>query len=291
MISLSVSEFCTKRWSFFQDVLQTTTRGFEGIGIWQAKAEDEGIREAIELVHEMQIKVSSLSWVGGFTGFDGTSHKQAIKEGLETIHLARQLEAECVVVHVGGQNNHTDNHARRIVRNAMDELVESANHLGIRLAIEPMRGYQAYKWNFFQSFDDALELASHYPCEDVGIVLDLYHWGDDMSVFSKLPSFMNRVALVQVADRLSRNFFFDDENRRVPGNGSLPIYSWLERLDHFGYNGFCELEVHGYEVAHLDYAQILTQSRSALTHLLSRVTDRSEIHPHSVVGKATRSIR
>ena len=277
MISLSVSEFCTKRWSFFQDVLQTTTRGFDGIGIWRAKAEDEGIHESIELIHEMQLNVSSVSWVGGFTGCDGRSHKDAVADGLEAIHFARHVEAGCVIVHAGGRNNHTDNHARRLVTNALDELVETASHLGIKLALEPMQGFQACKWNFFRQFDEALEIVERYSPADVGIVLDLYHWGHDGELFRKIPKIIDRIALVQVADRQTRGHYFDDENRRIPGFGSLPLVDWLGQLDRHGYSGFCELEIHGYDVASFKYPQILDLSQNVMSNLIARAESMSAL--------------
>ena len=50
MLQLSVSEFSTYRWSFFQDVIRYSSNGYSSIGVWRTKVEDYGLVEAIDLL-------------------------------------------------------------------------------------------------------------------------------------------------------------------------------------------------------------------------------------------------
>lgn len=276
MFPLSISEFSTKNWSLFQDLIQTTKRNLGGIGIWRAKAEDEGIEQAIELIHEMESPISSLSWIGGFTGSDGRSHIDAIKDGIETIHFARQIDAACVVVHSGGQNNHTDQHSRRLVRTAMKELVEVAADLDIRLALEPMTGHSCTNWSIFKSFDEVHEMVEEFPVETVGMVLDLFYHGTDEKIYRRLPELIQRIALVQIADRNPTVDLSFEEDRLLPGQGQLPIEKWLTRLVHCGYTGHCELEVHGQQLESLGYSEIVERSQQTMARMLDRARSRSK---------------
>ena len=53
MFRLSVSQFCSYRWSLFQDIVRYSKCGITGIGLWRRKLEDFGHDEAIDLLDEM----------------------------------------------------------------------------------------------------------------------------------------------------------------------------------------------------------------------------------------------
>lgn len=273
MFRISISEFSTNRWSFFQDVLQASKRAYDGIGIWRKKVDDIGIDEAIDFLHEMQMSVSSVSWAGGFTGSDGRSHVAAVEDAIEAMEFARQVNADCLIVHPGSLNNHTDRHAMRLIKSALDTLAPIASDFGIRLALEPRFGASALNWTFLRRFEQTLELLHEYAPEEVGLVLDLYHVGNDNEVFSRLNSLRDRIALVQVADR--RECIWNEDNRSVPGNGNVPIAKWLRRLADVGYDGFLELELYGYDIESIPYGDLLDQAKQGMSALA--VEPRSQV--------------
>ena len=96
MHQLSVSEFSTYRWTFFQDVIKYSNTGYSSIGVWRTKVEDYGQAEAVDLIHEMKLNVSSVNWAGGFTGSDGRSFVEAIDDAVDAIRLTSSLQASCL---------------------------------------------------------------------------------------------------------------------------------------------------------------------------------------------------
>jgi hypothetical protein len=70
---LGISQLSSLRTSFFQDVVRSAAAGCTSIGIWRSKVDELGVEEAVDLVFEMKLAVSSLSWCGGFTGSEGGS--------------------------------------------------------------------------------------------------------------------------------------------------------------------------------------------------------------------------
>lgn len=269
MFPISVSQFTTYRWSFFQDVIQAAKRGYDGIGVWRKKAEDADWDEAISFIHEMEMAVSSVSWAGGFTGSDGRSHAAAIEDGLEAIDFARQLQAGCLIVHPGALNHHTDRHARRLLRNALAELVPAAADQGVRLAFEPRFGLASRPWTFLNCWDELLEIVSEHPIADLGLVLDLFHVGGRPALLESLPEFVNRVALVQLAD-LTRKAS-GEMHRAVPRAGELDLKEWLSSLARSGYRGFLELELHGFEVETIPYPELLDQAQTAANRMVQEL--------------------
>lgn len=279
MFQISISEFSTYRWSFFQDILQATKRGFDGVGVWRKKAEEADVDEAIDFLHEMEMPVSSVSWAGGFTGGDGRSHVAAIDDAKDAIDFARQVQANCLIVHPGSLNNHTNRHATRLVATALDELVPFAVDNGVRLALEPRFGASAASWTFFRHFQQTLDLIRDYDPNHVGLVLDLYHVGQRNEIYNQLGGLRDRIALVQVADRQREPWA--EDNRLCPGRGELPLGSWLNRLAEIGYRGFLELEIHGFEVEATPYNRLVELAFGELCQLVKQRTSQP---PSAVVN-------
>ncbi len=97
MRQLSVNEFSTYRWTFFQDVIKYAAHGYSSIGVWRTKLEDFGLADAVDLIHEMKLNVSSVNWAGGFTGSDGRSYLEAIDDAVDAIRLTSALQAKLPV--------------------------------------------------------------------------------------------------------------------------------------------------------------------------------------------------
>jgi len=62
---ISACQFSSRSWSLEEDLLGYRNFGFESIGLWRQKIEDYGVDEAIDLIHESSLSVSSLHFAGG----------------------------------------------------------------------------------------------------------------------------------------------------------------------------------------------------------------------------------
>ena len=138
MAQISMNELTTYRWSFEEDVDCFSRAGIDAISVWRQKISDFGDEKGIELISESGLAVSSLLWAGGFTGSDGRSYKESVEDAHEAIQLAARLNASCLIVHSGTRAGHTHNHARRLLTNALKELLPPAESAGVCLAVEPM---------------------------------------------------------------------------------------------------------------------------------------------------------
>lgn len=279
MDSVSVNQASTLRWSFFEDVVRYAAMGIESIGIVRSKLEDEDPQEAIDLLFEMKMSVSSVSWVGGFTGSDGRSHAQAIDDGLDAIRQAAQIHAGCLLVYPGAPNGHTANHARRLFRSALDELVPVALDHGVRLAVEPMSLMDGYDRTFYDGARELLTVLDDYPAAGLGLALDLFHVGHDLTLRGQLAKLVPQIALVQIADRRSGCVFRCQ--RRHWGEGHLPLQSWLRELRIHGYRGPVEIELQGREFTAQNYRQTLARSRHDLQLALAQIRADLTVPHHS----------
>lgn len=260
---LSVSELSTYRWSFEEDVLHYHHAGFEAIGIWRPKLSDYGEEKGVELIHEHDLKISSLQWIGGFTGSDGRSYRDSLHDALDTIQLAADIGAETVVVLAGGRSGHTKNHANRILSTALKELSEAAQAVGVHLALEPMHVGCSYDWSFLNTIPQCLDFIAAINNPNLGLVFDCYHLAQDLTSLPWLESIVPYVRLVQLGD--AKHAPVGEQNRCLLGHGRVPLANIVSTFQSAGYQGFYEIEIVGQEVEHLKYEQILGQAKQ-VTH-------------------------
>ena len=140
-----------------------------------------------------------------------------------------------------------------------------AEDYGVRLAIEPCLGYRQSPFDFFRSWQQQVEAIREFPPEQLGLVIDLYHVGDQQELIGLLKNFLPRIALVQLADFQTRPA--REENRCLLGQGKVPLASWLDQLARVDYQGFVELELHGHGLQGLPYDEIIQSSQSFLNSL------------------------
>lgn len=267
MVRLSISEFSTYRWSLEQEVRELSRRGIQNIGIWRAKYSDFDSDHAADLLYLNDLRVSSLSWAGGFTGSCGMSHEQAIEDGIAAIRTAAKIGAECLIVHPGSRGGHTHRHCRRLFSSAIERMLPVATDFGVTLAMEIMSRERANAWTVFDSHEEALAYASDYVPQELGIVLDLYHVGHHTKILDSIPGIAPRVALVQLSDRTEH---LSQVCRCRPGTGSLPVQKWFNALEDSGYRGLYEFEVFGPLFGALRYRQLLDDSTACFRQLMQR---------------------
>jgi sugar phosphate isomerase/epimerase len=262
---LSVAEVSTYRWSFEQDVQRYRQHGFSAMGVWRMKLADYGEAKAAEFLHEHGMRVSSLNWAGGFTGNDGRSFRDALHDALDAIETASLLKADSLVILSGGRSGHTRNHAKRLLMQALKELSEAGQAVGVRLAVEPMHIGCAQDFTFLTSIPDTLDVIAKLGQTNLGIVFDSYHLAQDDDVLTWLPSLVPLIRLVQLGDAKSAPM--GEQNRCMFGEGNLPLSSMVRTMESAGYDGFYEVELVGEDVEHYGYDRLLQESFERLQQI------------------------
>ncbi|MEM8733979.1 MAG: sugar phosphate isomerase/epimerase family protein, partial [Planctomycetota bacterium] len=212
-------------------------------------------------IHEHELKISSLQWVGGFTGSDGRSYREALHDGLDAVQLAADIGAETVTVISGGRAGHTKGHANRLFRKALKELAEASQAVGVQIAVEPMHIGCAFDWSFVNSVPQCLDLISAIDNPNLGIVFDCYHVAQDENTLVWLDSIIKYVKLVQLGD--AKHAPLGEQNRCLLGHGHVPLSDIVRVFQENGYGGFYEIEIVGQEVEHLQYEEILGEAKQA----------------------------
>ncbi len=267
MLKLSINELTTFRWTLQEDLDYLSSAGVAGVGVWRQKLSDYDMPEGVARIHESPLQVSSLSWAGGFTGSDGTPHRDSIHDAIEALQTAATLGADCLIVYTGGRGGHTGSHARRLVRSALFQLAQVAEELNVTIALEPMHFACGSNWTFLHSINQTVNWLNDINSPCLKMVFDTYHLAHDDLTSQQIANIIDKVALVQLADSMHEPT--DVQNRCRIGMGNLPLETVLHAFQEAGYEGFYEIELMGEDVELIDYARLIDES----VQFLDRISD------------------
>jgi sugar phosphate isomerase/epimerase len=237
----SISQLTTLRSSFGEDVGQAVDAGVPAIGVWRRKLDDYGEQQAAERIAAAELAVSSVSYVGGFTGSAGMTYREAMTDAYSTLFTAAALRAECLVVCPGSRGRYTARHERRLVAHAVRELAIAAEEFDLTLALQPMQHQFAHRWTSLNTLDSTLEMLDEVDRPNVGLVLDTFHLGHDRELVDRIPDFTERVAIVQLCDAPAHPESLYD--RCLLGEGVLPLREIVNTLLDNDYRGCFDLQI------------------------------------------------
>jgi sugar phosphate isomerase/epimerase len=260
-----MNELTTYRWSFEDDVQQYGQAGIDAISVWRQKLSDFGEEKGVELISDCGLTVSSLLWAGGFTGSEGRSHKESVEDAHDAIRLAARLGADCLIVYSGPRAGHTHNHARRLLVNALKELLPHAAESGLQLALEPMHCECAHEWTFLTDLPETVALIDKLDHANLKIAFDTYYFGTDEQIVDQLRGLVPYLGIVHLGD--ARRLPDGDQDRCPLGSGIVPLSPIVEALAEAGYNGFFDIKLMGQEIEAADYQELLRQSLQTVTQL------------------------
>lgn len=267
MNQLSINQLSTLRWEFQADAAAYAARGLDGIGLYRPKIDDTGLTRSIDLLLSHNLRATSLSWAGGFTGSDGRGFEDAVGDAMAAIADAANLQAETLVVLAGGRNNHIRRHARRTLCEALSRISIVAEEFGVQFALEPIHPGCGEEWSFVNDIESTLAVIDEVGSPMLGMVLDTYHVGMDASVLSLLPRIAEKLQLLQLGD--GRHSPMGEMNRCLLGEGCVSNEAIVATLLEHGYTGPIEAEVIGEDVETLCYEHVLDHTTTYL-HRIAR---------------------
>jgi sugar phosphate isomerase/epimerase len=136
---------------------------------------------------------------------------------------------------------------------------------GVRLAIEN-NSTTTRHLGFVHTLRDAIQLAGEV---DIDICLELQNCWLERGLGSLFRDHTEKLGIVQVSDyRVGEDMRL---NRRVPGDGSIPLVWLIEQLLQAGYGGLFEIEVLGPQIEAEGYAAAIRRSAVWLSDLLDRL--------------------
>ncbi len=264
---LAVNEMTTYRWSFEEDLRGYLAAGIPTMGVWRPKLDTFGEQEAIDLVHESKMGVSSVSWAGCFTGQNGYPYLESVRDAKETIRIAGELNADCAVMLSGALSGHILTHARRLFVSALNELGDLAGEFGVKLAVQPMRRNFAHDWTFITTIDETLDVIDACDHDHVGMAFDVYHLWQEPNLLERIAEIAHLTSVVQLNDWHRDPLSVYD--RGLIGDGEIPLSDITHAFLDNGYRGPFEIAIWSEDLWKANYDWLLEHCRSRFEDLLS----------------------
>lgn len=253
---LSINQLTTLRLSFDRDVAEYASAGVRAIGVSWRKLTGYGIRRGIRIMRRSEMPVSSLGWVGGFTGLNGYSFDESFSEAKRAIRVAAQLGAPNLVVVTGPQAGHIRSHARRLAISALKELAPFGEQHGVTLSLKAMAPMFNRDWTFVHGLSEAADMVSQIGHSYVKLAFGAYHHWHEESFLDRVRQIAGMISIAQLADWKQPR---DENDQLLPGEGCIPFRELLHALDEGGYSGWFELEVWSRDLWKSDPADLINR--------------------------------
>ncbi|WP_367948623.1 sugar phosphate isomerase/epimerase family protein [Rathayibacter sp. VKM Ac-2857] len=257
---LSLNQATIKHASLAEALDTTVAAGMSAIGLWREPVAEVGLAQAVRLVADSGLRVSSLCRGGFFTAPEGPERRAAIDENRRAIEETAALGAPALVLVAGGLPAGSRDliGARARVQEALAELADDAAAAGVQLAIEPLHPMYASDRAVVSTLGQALDLAAPFDAAAVGVVVDTFHVWWDPQVLAQIAraGAEGRIASYQVCDWATPLPADVLLARRYPGEGVSDFESLTRAVVEAGYAGDVEVEIFHQEIWDTAYPEV-----------------------------------
>jgi sugar phosphate isomerase/epimerase len=245
---LSLNQATVKHLGLEDSVALCMRHDIPAIGLWRDRVTETGLARAAAAVRAAGLHVSSLCRGGFFTraGRDDAEGLATVrKDNLAAVREAAELGADTLVLVCGGlvPGRRDLGMARRMVADAIGDLVPEAQRLGVRLGIEPLHPMFCADRSVICSVGEALDLALMFPASAVGLVVDTYNVWWDPGLASEIARAAGRITSYQVCDWVLPLPTDALLGRGHLGDGVIDFGPISAAVAAAGYEGYVEVEI------------------------------------------------
>jgi 3-dehydroshikimate dehydratase len=216
--------------------------GFEAVEIFENDFTcfDGSARDVARMCGDLDLRICALQPFRDFEGLPEPQRAQAFRRAEKKFDLMAELGTDLLLV---------CSNVSPLALGGIDRAADDLRELGERAAKRGLRvGFEALAWGrHVNDYRDAWEIVRRANHPAIGVILDSFHTlapGFPVSQITAIPA--DKIFLVQLADApqldldvlsWSRHF------RCFPGQGNLPVASFMQAVNVTGYKGPLSLEI------------------------------------------------
>jgi sugar phosphate isomerase/epimerase len=234
-----------ERWDLKAIIEGCARRDFGGIAPWRDQIAQYGLENTARHVRDAGLTVTGVCRGGMFPATDDAGRKAAIADNVHAVDEAVALNAECLVLVVGGlpEGSRDIDGARTQVEDGIAAVLDYARSHGMPLAIEPLHPMYAADRACVNTLKQALDMCDRLG-EGVGVAVDIYHvwWDPDLAEQIARAGRDGRILAFHVCDWLvpTKDLLLD---RGMMGDGVIDIRKIRGWVEDAGFDGLCEVEI------------------------------------------------
>jgi sugar phosphate isomerase/epimerase len=215
------------------------------IGLWRDRVAELGLAKSAATVRAAGLHVSSLCRGGFFTHADPGARAAALADNRAALAEAAELQADTLILVSGGlvPGSRDLGLARRMIADALGELVPLAQRLGVRLGVEALHPMFCADRCVISRLGEAVELVSLFPADAAGVVVDTYHVWWDSGLAADIARAAGRIVSYQLSDWILPLAADPLLGRGHLGDGCIDFGPISARVQAAGYAGYAEVEI------------------------------------------------
>ena len=215
------------------------------VGLWRDRVAKFGLAESVTAVRAAGLHVSSLCRGGFFTRADRDGREAALADNRRALTEAAELGADALILVSGGlvPGSRDLGLARRMIADAIGELVPVAQRLGVRMGIEALHPMFCADRCVISRLGEAVDLALQFPADAVGVVVDTYHVWWDAQLLDDIARAGPRIVSYQVCDWVLPLPADTLLGRGHVGDGVIDFGPITASVLASGYDGYVEVEI------------------------------------------------
>jgi len=232
-------------WGFAEAVDGCLKAGITAISPWRDQIAAIGLDEAARIVRDNKIQVTGVCRGGMFPAETAAGRQANIDDNLRAIDEAAALNADCLVLVVGGLPGSSKDlaGARQMVSDGIAAMLPHAQASGVKIAIEPLHPMYAADRACVNTIDQALDICEGLG-ETVGVAIDVYHvwWDPYLPRAIARAGRMKRIFAHHICDWLvpTKDMLLD---RGMMGDGVIDLPGIRKMIEDAGYFGPQEVEI------------------------------------------------
>ncbi|MFD1253691.1 Xylose isomerase-like TIM barrel [Devosia equisanguinis] len=234
-----------QQWGFAEAVDGCLRAGITAISPWRDQIAAIGLDEAARIVRENKLQVTGVCRGGMFPAATAEGRQANIEDNLRAIDEAAALNADCLVLVVGGlpQGSRDIGGARQMVTDGIAAMLPHARASGVKIAIEPLHPMYAADRACVNTIDQALDICEILG-ETVGVAIDVYHawWDPNLANAIARAGRMKRIFAHHICDWLvpTKDMLLD---RGMMGDGVIDLPGIRAMIESAGFFGPQEVEI------------------------------------------------
>ena len=255
---LSLNQATMQHWSVQMAVEGCVRHGIPSIALWRDKIACTGLKECVKLVRDANLHVSSVCRGGMFPASSVEERRRRVEDNFRAVDEAAALDADSLVIVVGAAPEVPIMEARAMVADGLAEVAVYARKCAVRLGLEPLHPMYAADRSVLNTIEQALQITSAYPKDEVGVILDAFHIWWDPYVFESIGKCAGRIFGFHVCDWLVPlpNHLL---GRGMMGDGVIDIHMLRSAVDDAGFSGLIEVEIFNQEIWDSDGDEVLSR--------------------------------
>jgi len=233
------------QYTMAQAVDACLAQGITAIAPWRDQVQATGLKEAASIVRTNNMRVTGLCRGGMFPATDKAGLAAAIDDNKRAIDEAAAIQADCLVLVVGGLPKGSRNlpAAREMVADGLAAILPYARENRMPLAIEPLHPMYAADRACINTLEQALDVCDLLG-DGVGVAIDMYHVWWDPKLYAQIAraGASGRIFAHHICDWLvpTRDLLLD---RGMMGDGIIDLKAIRVAMEKAGYRGPQEVEI------------------------------------------------